>query len=904
MTVRGWCRSAIPLMFCAVSGLVMSLAGAEAAKAAMAPPTGLPALQAAAWTERLADALQPPRSGATSVYDAASNRVIVFGGASGAFLNDTWSLSFSGAAGSGTGTWTRLQTIGDTPTPRMWHSAIYDAAGNRMLVHGGYDGRVLRDTYSLDLATLTWRKFTASTRGLLAPRRYMSSTIARTDAVPGGIETSMLLFGGSDGDSLQNEFFQLVLTSPDSKREGAWVQYTTVATPRPSKRLGASLDGNKDTLYVVGGRDNNQYINDVWSLNTSLGIWHQDSASVNARPAGRFGSVVSFDPAAHALRLYGGADARVVYGDAWVLSGLGTKTVTWTPLDTTTATKNGIDGPEARAFAASVLLPSGDILVAGGMGANGMLGDSWRLPATGSAWQGVSLVTNPAPRYGHAMAYDPIRDRVFMFGGLSSFGETLNGTWTYAPSTQTWARLALQDSLPAPRARAAAVYAQDSVWVFGGWRGSYARRGSTTITDFTYSDSMSVFSLATGKWRRVVQDGARPAGRDGASMVYDAARNRLLVFGGYNGVYLADMWAFDLTTETWIRLPDFGGTGRNGHVAAIDPGNTRMLVFGGASATGLLNDVRVFDLVTNLWQTAPVVTGTPPSARLWSSAFVDAGSNSLVLLGGASLGSATATVLVPVPAGGAFTLDLSTYAWSALTVNGPAPAARYQSPIVTTGTTAILFAGSDGGSTRSDTWHLSLTAPAPASATTTVTAEGAVTVRWETTQNSILGYAVVRESLLDGSTPAVVAKVMASEIPASSAWAEAADLTAAGGAFRYTVVNMATGARIPAGEVVVPSASTPRAELVALRAQSPARFPAKIQLVGFAGAAQASVPLRVFDVTGRHVRDLSLASDGSLTRTATWDGRDDAGREVRSGIYLLRTTVDATVRQTRIAIVR
>ncbi len=906
MTVRGWCRLAIPQVLGAVTGLVVSCVGGVDARASMAPPRGLPAPQAAAWSERLADALQPARSGASAIYDIANNRVIVFGGASGVFLNDTWALSFSGPGGTGTSTWTKLQTIGDTPPPRMWHMAVYDSLAGRMFVHGGYDGRVLDDSYTLDLSTLTWRKFKASTRGLLAPRRYMAAAFTRSDAVTNGVERSMLMFGGSDGDSLQNEFYQLVLSSPDKRREGSWLQYTTVATPRPTKRYGTAVDATQDSIYIFGGRDNTLFTNDVWVLNVATNTWRQEIAPVNFRPNARFGSTITFNAETHTARIYGGSDARKVYADEWVLTRLGTPSAAWVAKDTLLANKDGVTQPEPRSFPAWVKMPNGDLLTVAGMGSSAMLGDAWRLtPANDTLWQPVVKVTNPPSRYGHSLAYDAVRDRVVLYGGLSSFNETLGDVWTYAPGTQTWSKLALQDSLPAPRARAAAAFAQDSVWVFGGWRGAYYRSGGTTIIDNTYGDSMSVFSVATGKWRRVRPDGTRPGGRDGASMIYDGARNRMVVFGGYNGGYLADLWAFDLASESWTRLPDFGGAGRTGHSAILDPSGTKMIVFGGASLTGLLNDVRVFDLANNVWLTAPTVSGTAPTVREWASTFVDGASNSLIVTGGSTNVLEGSAILVPTPASGTYALNLSTYAWSTVTVSGTDPGTRYLSPMVVAGNAAIRFGGTDGGSARSDTWHFSLSASSPAVATSAVTEDGAVMVRWETSQNSPLGYAVVREPLLGASEATVVAKVMAQDLAPAATWAEAADHSASAGSYRYTVVNMANGLRIPAGEVVVPaSGANGNTRAIALRAQSPVRGAATLWLVGFESAASATLDTQIYDVSGRHVATVPLTSDGRLTWSGVWNGRDTAGRAVGSGIYLARTAAGGAVHEARVAVVR
>jgi hypothetical protein len=50
----------------------------------------------------------------------------------------------------------------------------------------------------------------------------------------------------------------------------------------------------------------------------------------------------------------------------------------------------------------------------------------------------------------------------------------------------------------------------------------------------------------------------------------------------------------------------------------------------------------------------------------------------------------------------------------------------------------------------------------------------------------------------------------------------------------------------------------------------------------------ANVALDVFDPAGRHVATLVRGFVGEGVRTARWDGTDDGGRPVRSGLYLYR----------------
>ena len=64
-----------------------------------------------------------------------------------------------------------------------------------------------------------------------------------------------------------------------------------------------------------------------------------------------------------------------------------------------------------------------------------------------------------------------------------------------------------------------------------------------------------------------------------------------------------------------------------------------------------------------------------------------------------------------------------------------------------------------------------------------------------------------------------------------------------------------------------------------------------------------SVEVAVFDLRGREVRTLRTelpAGSASLT----WNGRDDAGRTLPSGTYLLRVTTPGAVQTGRCALVR
>ncbi len=101
----------------------------------------------------------------TSVYDPATNRMIVFGGYTGVTRDDVWVLeNANGLDATGhpaTPKWTQLSPTGGPPDPRAHHSAVYDPATNRMIVFGGWNGPSYNDVWVLENAngvvgTPTW----------------------------------------------------------------------------------------------------------------------------------------------------------------------------------------------------------------------------------------------------------------------------------------------------------------------------------------------------------------------------------------------------------------------------------------------------------------------------------------------------------------------------------------------------------------------------------------------------------------------------------------------------------------------------------------------------------------------------------------------------------------------------
>jgi hypothetical protein len=66
----------------------------------------------------------------------------------------------------------------------------------------------------------------------------------------------------------------------------------------------------------------------------------------------------------------------------------------------------------------------------------------------------------------------------------------------------------------------------------------------------------------------------------------------------------------------------------------------------------------------------------------------------------------------------------------------------------------------------------------------------------------------------------------------------------------------------------------------------------------------ALVSIAVYDVAGRRIRKLVDAPQGVGSYVVTWDGRNESGEPVRSGIYFYRAAVGQETRIVRVTLMR
>jgi hypothetical protein len=285
--------------------------------------------------------------------------------------------------------------------------------------------------------------------------------------------------------------------------------------------------------------------------------------------------------------------------------------------------------PVARTGQAMVYDPvSQRVLLFGGWSVAEIYNDTWSYDPLGNNWTQLSPAGDlPAARAHHAMAYDPKMGVIVLFGGWDSLNDTeLNDTWAYSLSANTWTNLSPTGDLPAPREGHSLVYDPytGSMIMFGGWD-----------PDSEFSDTWA-YSLSANTWTNLSPASDVPSGRDRHSMVYDPTTSKMILFGGWDGDYeLDDSWAYDPVANTWTELVPAGNapSPRSGHRAVYDSVLGSIVLFGGWDGESEFNDTWAYDPATNTW-TDVSPADVSPDPRDGHSMVYDEANGRIIIFGG------------------------------------------------------------------------------------------------------------------------------------------------------------------------------------------------------------------------------------------------------------------------------
>src|SRR5262245_10741237 len=236
-------------------------------------------------------------------------------------------------------------------------------------------------------------------------------------------------------------------------------------------------------------------------------------------------------------------------------------------------------------------------------------------PSTAAAGDsnGVWLDTPPPRRFLHAAIYDPLRDRMLVFGG--EFSQFTAGTLALSlEGDPAWSSLFPSGGSPPPLGRGYYGFydsGRDRLIVFGGSGPYGGPLGLTWQLNLSSSPQWSAL-------------GASQLGpREGSAVAFDSKRDRCIVFGGRDSVNNDEVWTLDVSAagSSWTRLDVQGAhpLARAWSQALYDPEGDRLIVFGGTverepHILDATNETWVLDLAgTASWTELDTLALAPPA---------------------------------------------------------------------------------------------------------------------------------------------------------------------------------------------------------------------------------------------------------------------------------------------------
>jgi hypothetical protein len=454
-----------------------------------------PASGPGAWVVPVVTGDPPPyRWGPSGAFDAASNRIIVFGGLSYSAGDGLYALELSGGP-----RWVRLRPAGEDPGVRPRARIVMDAPRNRVLMFGGHDNRL----WVLHLEPdLRWESFAMT--GTPPARRDRPSLMIEP-------ATQSLYIGFGDAlDPLPphgEDLFQVDLGTFSSTR-----LHESPVRPWPPHHDGAAWahDPTTGKTALWGGKRDMP----AWSclgffspLETAfdqLSIFpshpaledlefHGPLAGPRPGPTA-FASLVS-DPSRQRLLLFGGRQVirgcsptgselldTVIRDTVWALSLVSTPT--WTPLPT-----------------------------------RGRLA-----------------------RHSHAAAWDSRRNRMLVSGGYSQVTEATTHALVREGDSLAWLAVATKGAAPAG----------------GPLQGCYDHEGDRMLVLTPAGGLHQLDFADSNRWSPLAVGNAPATPLRNARLAYDPLRRSLIVTSGEltaGGLAQSDLWELDLDLPLeWRRL--------------------------------------------------------------------------------------------------------------------------------------------------------------------------------------------------------------------------------------------------------------------------------------------------------------------------------------------------------------
>jgi hypothetical protein len=496
--------------------------------------------------------------------------VYIFGGWGSARFNDLYKFSLNMASTVPTTvTWTTLKANLTAGNPQIRSGAfvVYDSNNARLLICAGFDGTTyFNDIWQYSIAGNAFTQLTAT------------NTYVGRELPSGGYDVNnkrIILFGGwtsATAATGRNDVIQIDLTTPNTPVNSTLkINDGTNADTVGFSSGGSTVDTDKQLIVqwgqnAVDTTDKYTYAFDLSS--TAATNNHLYGLNVQDHFRGRDAPAYCYDPNQGVLAIING--------------------FTGMDDDTTASIPNGDHHNEFWTYNYST-----NKLKYASKGYFGMVDK-----------EGVCAV------------YDTTANRIISFGGITGNGQTSSDAWEHkADAAGNYsARLMAPTGTPPPsRWLCAMAYdpTRNRVIIWGG-------ENSTTVFNTCYILDLS--GGGDGAWSAVTPTGTVPTAVWQPGFCRDSTNNRLYVYSGASNqagtTFSSQAFYIDMSAATlsYTILTATGNVARRGKALDFDAANGQVIAFGGYDGTSVYNELQFLNIASpTAWVTAtPAIS---PNAR-------------------------------------------------------------------------------------------------------------------------------------------------------------------------------------------------------------------------------------------------------------------------------------------------
>lgn len=497
------------------------------------------------WVQRFPATSPSDRMDCAMVYDAGRRRMVLFGGLddNSVALGDTWEYD-------GTN-WVLIHPK-NHPSARSDVAMAYDANAGKVELFGGWTlvpGAIFGDMWEYD--GRNWRQKTPSP--LPAARRGAGMAYDP-------VRRKVVMFGGASSSVVYGDTWEW--------NGQGWAQVTTPTAPQPRWYFRMDYDLQRGQVIGHGGFPNDGDFNDTWIYNGTT--WTQ--IAISGLPYPRYRFALAYDPVNDEIVLHGGRTTGPDFNlrDTWSF-------------------KDGAWHQESPVTQPSVnwdFKLAWDPVELRLIGFSGRNGNALELPqelqeydSPPPAWTSTPICC-AAGRTGYGWVHFPELNRMVLFGGeeccVGTGGAHYLGDDTWLLEGTTWLPLG---PIPRPPARS------DFAMGYHGGTGQVVLQGGTT-TGYPAGKQADTWLFDGAAWQ-LLEANSPPGARYNNSMIYDAARDRLVMYG--DGTALDGItWEFDGAQWLARSTPFQPDSNRCGTPLAYDSKRQDVILFGGRDCAGAL----------------------------------------------------------------------------------------------------------------------------------------------------------------------------------------------------------------------------------------------------------------------------------------------------------------------------